>query len=98
MGSDKHAGHAGKAAGSKELWKSFVDAHADLEMLESGKVKCRVTGHEMVATKEVVEVRHDDLSCHCNLLPSSLPSSSASQPLPLLSFHEAFPFPSRAGS
>lgn len=53
---DKHAGHAGKSAGSKDLWKSFVDAHHDLEMMESGKVKCKVTGHEMVATKELVDV------------------------------------------
>ncbi len=43
----------------KELWKSFIDAHPDLEQLESGKVRCKITGHEMAPTKEVVEVKHD---------------------------------------
>lgn len=41
----------------KELWPSFIQAHHDLEMLESGKVRCKLTGHEMAPMKEVVEVR-----------------------------------------
>lgn len=40
-----------------ELWKSFIEAHADLEMMESGKCRCKLTGHEMVPHKAVVEVR-----------------------------------------
>lgn len=43
-------------AGSKELWKSFIDMHEDLELLESGKCRCKVTGHEMKPLKDVVEV------------------------------------------
>jgi hypothetical protein len=40
----------------KELWKSFIDAHQDLELLDSGKVRCKITGHEMKPTKDVVDV------------------------------------------
>ena len=40
-----------------ELWPSFISAHADLEMIEeSGKVRCKSTGHEMAPSKEAVEV------------------------------------------
>ena len=39
-------------AGAAEL----VAAHPDLEMLESGKCRCKLTGHEMAPNKDVVEV------------------------------------------
>jgi hypothetical protein len=35
---------------------SFIAAHADLEMTQAGKCRCKVTGHEMVPQKAVVEV------------------------------------------
>jgi hypothetical protein len=35
----------------------IVAAHPDLEMLESGKCRCKLTGHEMAPKKEVIEVR-----------------------------------------
>jgi hypothetical protein len=34
----------------------FVASHPDLEMLETGKCRCRLTGHEMATQKDVVEV------------------------------------------
>ena len=46
-----------------ELWPSFIKAHADLEMIEeSGKVRCKSTGHEMAPSKEAVEVSPSDAS------------------------------------
>ncbi len=38
----------------------IVAAHPDLEMLESGKCRCKLTGHEMVPNKDVIEVRDRD--------------------------------------
>ena len=47
---------AGKQLQRGELWPSFIAAHPDLEMTESGKCRCKLTGHEMVPQKTVVEV------------------------------------------
>ncbi|EKX44393.1 hypothetical protein GUITHDRAFT_57834, partial [Guillardia theta CCMP2712] len=33
----------------------FINSHPDLEMLENGKCKCKITGHEMLPKKDIVE-------------------------------------------
>jgi hypothetical protein len=45
----------GKKPADEEVWASFIEAHADLDMMESGKCRCKLTGHEMVPHKAVVE-------------------------------------------
>ena len=37
-------------------FKEYLSTHSDLEMLPSGKCRCKVTGHEMVANKSIAEV------------------------------------------
>ena len=36
---------------------SFIAEHPDLEMMESGKCRCKRTGHEMLPQKTVIEVQ-----------------------------------------
>jgi hypothetical protein len=38
-------------------WEKFLKQHTDLEMLPSGKCRCKLTGHEMVAVVSVAEVK-----------------------------------------
>ena len=35
--------------------RAFVAARSDAELLESGKVLCRITGHEVLATLDLLE-------------------------------------------
>jgi len=39
-----------------DVWPSFIRDHPDLEMIEeSGKIRCKSTGHEMAPAKDVVD-------------------------------------------
>jgi hypothetical protein len=42
-------------------WEVFLSSHADLEMIPSGKCRCKVTGHEMCPVKSIAEVRGEKM-------------------------------------